>query len=550
MRIYAEMELKMKEKITKNRKWVIKAAVVFFTVLLLLTFFSNTIMNYSLPQVATQYIQSGPIASKVRGTGVVAADNPYNVTVNGERKVRLVAVKEGDTVEEGALLVMFEDGDSSELAAAKKAVEDAKSSYQKYIVTGEISNELVQKVESGQTGDYSEYQTQLISAKTAVDAAQQTVDQYTASTKDIQTQLDALQNAAADTSAEQEALETANAALQAAQYDQTLAENTAASLQEQYDLYSEAGSDTSGIAVQLAQAKGRLLEAQNTVIRCQKAAEDAQTALTAKQENVQNRATIASLQTRLNNENAALSDATDRLTKAQEEHQKIIEKLNTETELAAMYQSVKEAEEALEQINTNGSGNKIVAANSGVVSNISVSKGQTTTAGEPLMMITNTESGYMATITVTTEQSRRIKVGDTADIDESWYYSNLSAVVSSIRNNSENPGQSRLVDIKITGDVAEGTSLNFAIGNKNSSYDMVVPNGAVREDNNGKFILIIREKSSPLGNRYFAKRVDVEVIASDDVNSAVSGELEGYEYVIITSTRAIKAGDQVRLTES
>ena len=95
MRIYAEMELKMKENITKNRKWVIKAAVVFFTVLLLLTFFSNTIMNYSLPQVVTQYIQSGPIASKVRGTGVVAADNPYNVTVNVERKVRLVAVKRG-----------------------------------------------------------------------------------------------------------------------------------------------------------------------------------------------------------------------------------------------------------------------------------------------------------------------------------------------------------------------------------------------------------------------------------------------------------------------
>lgn len=550
MRIYAEMELKMKEKITKNRKWVIKVAVVFFTVLLLLTFFSNTIMNYSLPQVATQYIQSGPIASKVRGTGVVAADNPYNVTVNGERKVKLVAVKEGDTVEEGALLVMFEDGDSSELAAAKKALEDAKSSYQKYIVTSEISNELVQKVESGQTGDYSEYQTQLASAKTAVEAAQQTVDQYTASAKDLQSQLDALQNTAADTSAEQTALENANAALQAAQHDQTLAENTATSLQEQYDLYSEAGSDTSNIAAQLAQAKGRLLEAQNTVIRCQKAAEDAQTALTAKQENVQNRAAIATLQTRLSNENAALSDATDRLTKAQEEHQKIIEKLNTETELAAMYQSVKEAQEALEQINTNGSGNKIVAANSGVVSNISVSKGQTTTVGEPLMMITNIESGYMATITVTTEQSRRIKVGDTADIDESWYYSNLSAVVSSIRNNSENPGQSRLVDIKITGDVAEGTSLNFAIGDKNSSYDMVVPNGAVREDNNGKFILIIREKSSPLGNRYFAKRVDVEVVASDDVNSAVSGELEGYEYVITTSTRAIKAGDQVRLTES
>ena len=95
----------MKEKIIKDRKWVIKAAVVFFVVLLLLTFFSNTIMNYSLPQVTTQYVQSGTIASKVRGTGVVAADNPYNVTVNSERKVKLVAVKEGDSVERARFLL-------------------------------------------------------------------------------------------------------------------------------------------------------------------------------------------------------------------------------------------------------------------------------------------------------------------------------------------------------------------------------------------------------------------------------------------------------------
>jgi Multidrug resistance efflux pump len=540
----------MKEKIIKDRKWVIKAAVVFFVVLLLLTFFSNTIMNYSLPQVTTQYVQSGTIASKVRGTGVVAADNPYNVTVNSERKVKLVAVKEGDSVEQGALLVMFEDGDSTEFSTAKKTLDDAKATYQRYIVTNQIENDLVQRVESGQTGDYSGYQTQLALAKAEVDSAKQTVDQYTASTKALQTQLDTLQNAIADTTAEQAALNAANAALKAAENDKTMAENNAASLEEQYNLYSEAGSDVSSIAIQLANAKSILTEAQNTVLRLQQEVESAQEALTAKQENAQNRAAIASLQTQLNAENAVLSDASDKLAKAQETQQKIVEKLNTETELASMYQTIQEAQTAFDQIGTDGSGNKLIATQAGVVSNLSVSKGQTTVAGEPLMTITNTDGGYAATITVTTEQSRRIKIGDTADIDENWYYSNLSAVVTAIRSNSENPGQSKLVDIKIDGDVAEGTSLNFAIGERNSSYNLIVPNGAVREDKNGKFILIIRQKSSPLGNRYFAKRVDVEIAASDDVNSAVTGELEGYEYVITTSTKSIKAGDQVRLTES
>ena len=57
----------MEEKnTTKRREWVKNAAIIFLTIMLLLTFFSNTIMNYSLPEVATQYVQTGTITAKVR----------------------------------------------------------------------------------------------------------------------------------------------------------------------------------------------------------------------------------------------------------------------------------------------------------------------------------------------------------------------------------------------------------------------------------------------------------------------------------------------------
>lgn len=65
----------------KRRDWVKNAAIIFLTVMLVLTFFSNTIMNYSLPEVATQYVQRGSITAKVRGTGNVEATDPYNVMV-------------------------------------------------------------------------------------------------------------------------------------------------------------------------------------------------------------------------------------------------------------------------------------------------------------------------------------------------------------------------------------------------------------------------------------------------------------------------------------
>lgn len=539
----------MKEFLKKNRTWVIKLAAVFFVILLLLTFFSNTIMNYSLPQVATQTLQSGTITSKVRGSGTVTTANPYNVTVSSERKIKIVNVKEGDSVEQGALLVMFEDTDSSDLTQAKKTLEQAKTDYQKYIVANELSNEVVQRVENGQYGDFSGYKTRLEQAKQSVDAYQTQVDSYTSSTKKLQAQLDALQNTTADTSAEQSALDVANQELQAAQAEQTTAENTVNSMQEQYSLYQESGNDVSGVAASLAVAKNTLMNAQNRVTNAQLAVDKAQAALTAKQDNSQNKPEISKIQTQLNSENAILSAATDNLTKAQSDHGKIMAEMNSEAELAALYSAISDAQSALDKLTVDG-GNKITAPVSGVVSNITITKGQTVAAAETLMTITGKDNGYTATITVTSEQAKRVKTGDTADINESWYYSDIAATVTAIRNDKENPGKSKLIDLKVTGDVTEGTTLNFAIGDKSKTYDMIVPNGAVREDNNGKFILIIREKSSPLGNRYFAKRIDVDVTASDDVNSAVTGELEGYEYVITTSTKAIKAGDQVRLKKS
>ena len=539
----------MKESLKKNRTWVIKLADVFFVILLLLTFFSNTIMNYSLPQVATQAIQSGTITSKVRGSGTVTTANPYNVTVSSERKIKIVNVKEGDSVEQGALLVMFEDTDSSDLTRAKKTLEQAKTDYQKCIVANELSNEVVQRVENGQSGDFSGYKTRLEQAKQSVDAYQAQVDSYTSSTKKLQAQLDALQNTTADTSAEQRALDVANQELQAAQAEQTTAENTVNSMQEQYSLYQESGNDVSGVAASLAVAKNTLMNAQNRVTNAQLAVDKAQAALTAKQDNAQNKSEISKIQTQLNSENAILSEATENLTKAQSDHGKIMTEMNSEAELAALYSAISDAQSALDKLTADG-GNKITAPVSGVVSNITITKGQTVAAEETLMTITGKDNGYTATITVTSEQAKRVKTGDTADINESWYYSDIAATVTAIRNNKENPGKSKLIDLKVTGDVTEGTTLNFAIGDKSKTYDMIVPNGAVREDNNGKFILIIREKSSPLGNRYFAKRIDVDVTASDDVNSAVTGELEGYEYVITTSTKAIKAGDQVRLKKS
>ena len=72
----------------KRREWVKTVAIIFLAVLLVLTFFSNTIMNASLPEVATQQVTQGTINAKIRASGTIAANETYNVKLYADEKDR------------------------------------------------------------------------------------------------------------------------------------------------------------------------------------------------------------------------------------------------------------------------------------------------------------------------------------------------------------------------------------------------------------------------------------------------------------------------------
>ncbi len=136
----------MNEKKGKRREWVKTAAIIFLSVLLVLTFFSNTIMNYSLPEVAVQYITSGTITAKVRGTGTVESGDLYEIKATESRKVQSVEVRVGDHVEIGDVICYLADEESEELKEAREALkplqdalDTAQQAYNAALLTGDLS---------------------------------------------------------------------------------------------------------------------------------------------------------------------------------------------------------------------------------------------------------------------------------------------------------------------------------------------------------------------------------------------------------------------------
>lgn len=568
-----------------DRKDKIKnITIIFLLVMLILTFFSNTIMNYSLVEVSTQQVTSGQITSKVRGSGSVEASDSYSVTIEETRKIATVNVKKDAEVATGDLLFTLEDTDSDELDAAKKSLNEAQAAYESAVLTAGITVAERQSIEAGKGSSLTQKQNEIAAANQRVKDAQAAVDAAQASVDKIKAQIDAVSNSTADTTAEEKAVLDAEKKNSEAQDSLTSAESAYTPVKSAYDtalseyndaviafnaakatyekdtsdLNNKKAMDAAEIAMKsanekLKNCKGNLDKVQGPYDSAKSAATDSKNALSNANYNLSvkkltgtNTAEANNLQAQLNTATAALTDANTALTSATNDQKKVTDKISGEVTIASAYKTMTDLQEEVAKLQAKSIGTEITSPISGTVTDIAVTAGTTVNANDVMMTIQPENKAYVLQFSVTENQAKKVRVGDTAEILNNWYGNDVSAVVSAIRKDPQNRSNSMII-CEMKGDVSVGDSYTLSIGEQSSNYDTIVPTSAIREDSNGKFILIIESKSTPLGNRYYARRVDVDVITSDDTKSAVTGALEGYEYVITTTTKPIKENEQVRL---
>lgn len=531
----------MNENGKKRREWVKNAAIIFLAVLLVLTFFSNTIMNYSLPEVAAQYVESGSITAKIRGTGTIESGDPYNVEVQESRKVQSVAVKAGDKVEKGDVILYLEDTESDELKAARDALEQAWDAYDLALLSAEVNQSIINGANSNTST--ASYRQQITDAQNAVAAEQKKVDEWQAKYDDISNKLAVLPSNTADVTKEQKALDEANIALEKANAEKKRATDNVTYVEALKDI-GEADEN------QLNEAKKYAALASVSASDAALIQEAAQTALDNKKNQGDTSSTRTSWQNQQNIIKVNLDAATKVLQEKQEALTELTSNINKTLNLQGLYDTVAKAQEEVDKQLEKTQNTTVTAGISGTITALNITAGQTTVPGTPVAVMQPEGKGYTMSFSVTNEQAKRLSVGDRADLVNSWRYDNVEVVLASIKTDKNEPGQKKLLTFDVTGDVVAGQTLNVSVGQKSAEYDLIVPNSAIREDNNGKFVLIVESKSSPLGNRYYASRVDVQVVASDDTKSAVTGALYGYEFVITTSTKPVEAGKLVRLAEN
>ena len=217
-------------------------------------------------------------------------------------------------------------------------------------------------------------------------------------------------------------------------------------------------------------------------------------------------------------------------------------------DLKAAQEKIEKQKEMVNKLKNGSDLKEIKSKEDGIVASVDFKEGDTVTPDTPLARIQLAESGYIVKINVNKQQSKLIRVGNEATVENVWG-EEVSASVKSIKADPENPNQSFIVTFEVKGDVNVGQNLAISVGEKSNRYETVVPNNAIREDNKGKFVLVIKVKGTPLGNRYTVKRADVEVEASDETSSGVSGGVYEYDNVVTNSSKPLEEGMQVRLVE-
>lgn len=564
----------MNENGTKRREWVKTAAIVFLSVMLVLTFFSNTIMNYSLPEVSTQYVQSGSITAKIRGTGVVESGDPYEITINETRKVSGVPIRVGDVVQKGDVLLYLEDLESEELKSAREALKAAQEAYDDAILNNkELTSEDINAAkDNASTNTYrkqlNQAQENLKQAKDAVKPLQELVAKLQQNIADCDAQLSYERD---QDSLASERLNTANTAFDLATTNMANA---------------EASLRAADIAVDAKNAEIAALDPAAEDYEAQVAAKNAElAALTASRDsavnqynsyldaynkavaektaaeqnlNARNTSTVvtnvqkakADNELQLHSASKQLTAAEKLVTDYQTQLDELVSKIGNVSVVEKLLENIKTAQERVDELTEKSIDATVTSDISGTITQINIVAGNNATPGVPLVLLQPEGKGMTMSFSVTNDQAKRVSIGDRADLINAWRYDDVEVTLSSIKPDKTEPGTKKLLTFDVTGSVIAGQTLNISVGQKSASFDLIVPNSAIREDANGKFILTVESRTSPLNNRYFAVRTDVEVLASDERQSAISGALYGWEYVIINSTQPVEAGQQIRLAEN
>ena len=545
-----------------RRARVIKAMIAFVAILAVLTFFSNTIMNMTIPKVVGSYASRGNLSYSNGSKGDVVVDNQIEIKGLEGRVVDEIKVTGFDSVKKGDTILTLKPIEDDETLATKKAslktlerekayeARQPKQATDFSIQTDAINTakttlseakETLKKVQNKKSAISNnqkiidEESVKKVSLEATVAAAAKTVE-------DLKTQIDKLLTEKAPLDAQITVYKETNTPEPTE--DELLNNSTPYAIlvnkvkekeeeiKKLNDLLKPAEERMNEASADLAECEGKISKAEAAI----ESLEGLPSEASAKNE-------VTSAQNALNNANKAYSDA--KKTASVEADKAKDTENDRDEDIAKLKAEIEKLEEAAKIT-------EIKAPAAGFVYNLSVAAGDSLTAKTVVGYILPEEHRECSvTFKFDTKVAQNIWAGQQLEITSGFAQ---SCTVISKKPDPDNPRGKMLVKCHIDGeDSWPGEEITVNAGRGNDNYKCVVPSSAVNEDNGGQFVYAIIGSSTPLGDKYTVKRIDVTVEATDGAFSAITsakGELDKYDVmIVIRSEKPLEDGQRVRLED-
>ncbi len=630
----------------KNKKeWIKNIAIIFLAIMLLLTLFSNTIMNYSLPKVSTTYVGKGSITEQVRGTSNIETGDPFVMKAEETRKIDAVHVSKGDHVEVGDPIYDLSDIESEELSKAESDLATAELEYYKALLTTDVTAGVAASVNKNGASSFDYYVKQISDVQARIkaceelldekkqmvenlelgkmqDAVRQTTDKLAANLEvvlatddqtvknneftkwkldtvaeldreiaELNEQISAVNAAPASElgaiKTELKAIGRGIAASSGSPYDESTVDNAATleALNGIYNSYLPSISNNGNITTEYQY----LNNSYNAAVQKYKEKENNRVNVDALKEAVREKqelkTEITNLQTtdsdacrqaleRLRNAEQYVKEITAQDAKVNAQYDAAVKYANEDydrvnrelTELKAeaknlttdishaldadkLSNDIQRKKDEIERLKAKSTGTQVTAPVAGTIQSVDYTAGQSIENGKDMCSIVPDGMAMTLKISVKNEDAKKVKVGEFAQLDNSWIASDAVITLTNISDDTDNPGRNSILKFSVESEeLKPGQSLTVNMASVTKECDTVVPISAIHHDNSGDFVYVIETRNSPLGNKYYANKVSVNKIMSDDNYAGVTGLTSG-TYIITKSDRNVEAGKQVRLNE-
>ena len=542
-------------KLEDKKRMAAKAFAVFFIFMAAAGGLSRAAAAMTVPLADTGTYQEGRLSLNLTGTAVTEAKEETLVSLDKEQRILSVA-KTGTQVKTGDVLVQYDTQYLQKSVEEKQAeVKKLELSLEQARIQGEPQDRVA--ASNGAARD-------LDLANQGLAQAQSDYDQAVNDSQNAQSQA----QSDYDVGVAQAGQDRDNA------YSQAQALEDQAGELEAQGAELEGQGDNEGAGAQYIQAEDLRQQAQSLRQEADQAYEAALSQAQAEYD-----AAVSQAQDSLSQAEAALeaqaqsqAQAQNAYTSAQEEDAAAAAN-DQKSQAASSYdqQSIQvdldQAKKELSQMEKiQQAKGQVTAPEDGVVTDMNVQTGGVTDDSSYLLLGTG---GLQLKGSLELQDLEKVEPEDTVEISVSGQGKKLQGKVTrtGAEGTGENtqgagasgqgastiqgtdPGGYFYADIEGAA-VTWGAQVSYSIEKQSSSsYEMLIPLSAVRQDSEGTYCLIAEAGDTVLGTEYRAVRVNITVEDKDNTQAAVTGNLGRDDLVISGSTKDITEGDKVRLKE-